>query len=289
MLVYRVLFSAPNAVKVRCGASRARKFCNGRMRVMELRDRSWHTFSLTVAEGKRLIGKAVAALPRVREAMGNGIVVVTRSTTSGYVLEELLGEEVDRRSFVTGKTLPSGNPERGKLLSADTPEVVFRNGERGEAGDDLMDELSAGDVVIKSPNALKYEDGLVGYLIGASTGGTVGTYLGPSHGKHLHFIAPCGLEKQVAGDLVAASRALTAAGAALRGPSLWVTPAEIVTELDAIRVLTGAEAMQISAGGIMGAEGAAWITACGNEEEIAKVQALIEDVQGEPSMLEYGG
>jgi hypothetical protein len=248
---------------------------------------AYHTFSLTVAEGKRLIGRAVADLPQVQAAMEDGIVVVTRSTTSGYVLEELLGEPVDRTSFVTGKTLPSGHPERGKMLGADTPEVVFRNGERGEGGDDLLDELSAGDVVIKSPNALDYGAGLVGYLIGASSGGTVDKYLGHCHGNHCHFIAPCGLEKQVADDLVTASEVLMEAGAQLRGPSLWVTPAEIMTELDAIEQLTGALAMQIAAGGVMGAEGAAWITALGTEAEIADVQALVEDVQGEPEMLEY--
>ena len=254
---------------------------------MEMAAEAYYTFSLTVAEGKRLIAKGVAALPPVQQAMEDGIVVVTRSTTSGYVLEELLGEEVDRRSFVTGKTLPSGHPERGKLLSADTPEVVFRNGERGEAGDDIIGELSVGDVVIKSPNALDYDAGLVGYLIGASTGGTVGTYLGPCHGKHVHFVAPCGLEKQIAEDLVAASQILMEAGKQLRGPSLWVTPAEIMTEIDAIGLLTGACAMQIAAGGIMGAEGAVWLTAFGGEEEIARTQELIESVQGEPDMLEY--
>ena len=248
---------------------------------------AYHTFSLTVAEGKRLIGKAVAGLPHVQQAMRDGIVIVTRSTTSGYVLEELLGESVDRRSFVTGKTLPGGHPERGKLLSADTPEVVFRNGERGECGDDILDELSSGDVIVKSPNALKYEEGLVGYLIGASDGGTVGKYLGSCHGKHVHFVAPCGLEKQVAGDLVAASKVLMEAGQSLRGPSLWVTPAEIMTELDAIALLTGAQALQVSAGGIMGAEGAAWITAFGSAEEVERVQELIAGVQGEPEMLEY--
>lgn len=248
---------------------------------------AYYTFSLTVAEGKRLIARGVAALPQVQRAMTDGIVIVTRSTTSGYVLEELLGEPVDRRSFVTGKTLPGGHPERGKLLSADTPEAVFRKGEPGEGGDDIVNELSAGDVVIKSPNALKYEDGLVGYLIGAPTGGTVGNYLGPCHGKHLHFVAPCGLEKQVAGDIVVASKVLMEAGEGLRGPSLWVTPAEIVTELDAIAVLTGAQAIQIAAGGVMGAEGAAWITAFGSAEEIERVQELIAGVQGEPEMLEY--
>lgn len=248
---------------------------------------AYHTFSLTVAEGKRLIGRGVAALPQVQRAMEDGIVVVTRSTTSGYVLEELLGEEIDRASFVTGKTLPSGHPERGKMLTADTAEVVFRKGERGEGGDDLLGELSAGDVIIKSPNALDYDAGLVGYLIGAASGGTVGKYLGHCHGKHLHFIAPCGLEKQVADDLVAASEILMEAGERLRGPSLWVTPAEIMTELDAINLLAGACAMQIAAGGIMGAEGAAWITAFGSEDEIAQVRELVESVQGEPEMLEY--
>jgi len=254
---------------------------------MDIPAEAYYTFSLTVAEGKRLIGKGVAALPQVQQAMEEGIVVVTRSTTSGYVLEELLGEEIDRTSFVTGKTLPSGHPERGKMLSADTPEVVFRKGERGEGGDDLLGELSAGDVIIKSPNALDYDAGLVGYLIGASSGGTVDKYLGHCHGKHLHFIAPCGLEKQVADDLVAASEILMAAGERLSGPSLWVTPAEIMTELDAIGLLTGACAMQIAAGGIMGAEGAAWITAFGSEDEIAQVRELVESVQGEPEMLEY--
>ncbi|NLO06617.1 MAG: hypothetical protein GX131_12395 [candidate division WS1 bacterium] len=246
-----------------------------------------YTFSLTVAEGKRLIGRGVAALPQVRRALSDGIIVVTRSTTSGYVLEELLGAKIDRRSFVTGKTLPSGHPERGKLLSADTPEVVIRRGQRGEGDEGLIGELSAGDVVIKSPNALDYDGGMVGYLIGASDGGTVGKYLGPCHGKHLHFVAPCGLEKQVAGDLVEASLLLTEAGAKLRGPSLWVTPAEIMTELDAIALLTGAEAVQIAAGGIMGAEGAAWITAFGSEEQVGAVRSLVEEIQGEPEMLEY--
>ncbi len=250
---------------------------------------AYFTCSLTVAEGKRLIGKGVAQLPQVQGAMDDGIVVVTRSTTSGYVLEELLGEEIDRCSFVTGKTLPSGHPERGQMLSADIPEVVFRDGARDDDYDaeTLVDELSAGDVVIKSPNALDYRSGLVGYLIGAASGGTVGQYLGPCHGKHAHFVAPCGLEKQVTSDLVVASDLLSEAGERLQGPSLWTTPAEIVTELDAISILTGANVVQIAAGGVMGAEGAAWITAFGTEEQIEAVESLVDEVCGEPSMLDY--
>ena len=250
---------------------------------------AYYTFSLTVAEGKRLIGKGVAALPCVRRALAEGTVVVTRSTTSGYVLEELLGTPINRLDFVTGRTLPSAHPERGKLLSAEIPETILRGGEidAGADAETITGELRAGDVVIKSPNALDYCQGLVGYLIGAPTGGTVGKYLGPTHGRHLHFVAPCGLEKQIAGDLIEASALLTEAGERLQGPSLWVTPAEIVTELEAIEFLTGACAMQIGAGGIMGAEGAVWLTAFGTDEQIERVNDLIESVQGEPEMLEY--
>ncbi|MGD9495836.1 MAG: hypothetical protein AB7Y46_05970 [Armatimonadota bacterium] len=250
---------------------------------------AYFTFSLSVAEGKRLIGKGVAALPVVRRAMRSGTIVITRSTTNGYVAEELLGRRIDRLRFVTGRTLPSAHPERGKLLSAELPEMVLRNGELdAEADPDaLLEELRAGDVIIKSPNALDRRAGMVGYLIGAPTGGTVGRYLGPTHGRHLHFVAPCGLEKQVATDLVAASALLGEAGEKLQGPSLWVTPAEIVTELEAISLLTGAAAVQIAAGGIMGAEGAVWITACGTSEQVAGVRELVDVVHGEPELLEY--
>ncbi|MGC9317931.1 MAG: hypothetical protein ACP5KN_07850, partial [Armatimonadota bacterium] len=250
---------------------------------------AYHTFSLTVAEGKRLIGRGVAALPCVRRAMEDGIVVVTRSTTSGYVLEELLGEQIDRCRFVTGRTLPAGHPQRGDMLSAELPEMIFRDGRLDESADPetIVDELKAGDVVIKSANALDYQRGLVGVLIGAPSGGTVSKYLGVCHGKHVHFVAPCGLEKQVAGNLLEASARLSEAGELLGGPSLWVVPAQICTELEAIRLLTGADAMQIAAGGVMGAEGAAWIMAAGSAEQIERVQALVEDVQGEPEMLDY--
>lgn len=254
-----------------------------------MRAEAYHVFSLTVAEGKRLLAKGVAAMPCVREAMADGVVIVTRSTTSGYVLEELLGRPIDRCSFVTGRTLPSGHADRAKMLSADLPEMVLRGGEvdEGAVASDLVGELEPGDVIIKSPNALDHARGVVGYLIGAATGGTVGTYLGPSHGRHLHFVAPCGLEKQVTGDLTAAASRLTEGGARIDGPSLWVTPAEICTELEAIELLTGAEAMQVAAGGVMGAEGAAWIAAMGSKEQIAQVRRLIGEVEGEPEMLEY--
>ncbi|NIU84879.1 MAG: hypothetical protein GWN64_15745, partial [Candidatus Thorarchaeota archaeon] len=44
-------------------------------------------FTLTPAEGKRLIGKAVANMAIVQDAIKEGTVIIATSTTSAYVLE----------------------------------------------------------------------------------------------------------------------------------------------------------------------------------------------------------
>ncbi len=251
---------------------------------------TYASFSLTVAEGKRLIARGVAQLPCVKAAMKSGMVAVTKGTTTAYVLEELLGEGVERMAYCLGKTLPSGHPERAKLFAGNLPEVVFRDGQVVE-GMDLeagLEEMSAGDVVIKGANALDHERGLVGHLVGHPTGGTVGKFLGSVHGRQMHFVCPVGLEKQVAGNLLETSAAITrAAELAASSPSLWVMPAEIVTELEAVALLTGARTVQMAAGGVLGAEGACWMMASGTGEQIEAVEALIEGVHGEPSLLEY--
>ena len=61
--------------------------------------------SLTVAAGKRLIAKGVAAFPPVKRALAQGTVAVGSGSTNGYIIEELTGEPFAKHSFVTGHTL----------------------------------------------------------------------------------------------------------------------------------------------------------------------------------------
>ena len=51
---------------------------------------------LTVAMGKRLLGKAVAAHPAVVDALRQGTVVIVAGTTNSYVAEEIL-ESIGRK------------------------------------------------------------------------------------------------------------------------------------------------------------------------------------------------
>lgn len=96
----------------------------------------------------------------------------------------------------------------------------------------------------------------------------------------MRLIAPVGLEKRVLEDVHVLARRCNAADA--EGPRLLPFPGEVFTELDAIKLLTGAEACLIAGGGIYGAEGAAWIGVSGDEAHIQAAADLIKAVAGEP-------
>ena len=84
-----------------------------------------------------------------------------------------------------------------------------------------------------------------------------------------------GLEKRVFEDVNLLAQRCNAAGA--QGPGLYPMLGEVFTELDAIKVLTGAEAVLLAAGGVYGAEGASWLGIDGSEEQ---VQAAVELIKG---------
>ncbi len=240
---------------------------------------------LTVAESKRLIARAVARIESVRRARAEGILVICTGTTNGYVLEELLGRPIDKRAYRTGTTAPK-SPERAGLPEPTRiPDVVFR---RGEVAADL-DRFSAvrlmgpGDVFVKGANALDYARRVAGILIGDADGGTIGNAIGRLIGRRVELVVPVGLEKLVYGDVVELSRRSLAPGAA--GPTLFPVTGTIVTEIEALRLLTGAEAILLAAGGVAGAEGAVRLLLEGDAEQVERALAAVAQVQGEPRFL----
>ena len=53
-------------------------------------------FTLTPAESKRLLGKAVVAMPEVQHAKNNGYLLVGRGSTNAFILEELLEKKIEK-------------------------------------------------------------------------------------------------------------------------------------------------------------------------------------------------
>ena len=57
---------------------------------------------LTPAESKRLIAKAVVAMPQVRRALEKGRVIIANGTTTAFVAEEILGCQVSKYRYAAG-------------------------------------------------------------------------------------------------------------------------------------------------------------------------------------------
>ena len=251
---------------------------------------------LTVAESKRLIAKGVANHPDVLRALSEGTVVVCKGTTNAYVVEELLGREIRRTDYVTGKTFPA-HLEAQNLTSAKLPDVILRKGQlvEGTNSKEIVAELKCGDVFIKGANAINYERDQAALLIGHPTGGTIGAAIGTLIARRVKLLIPAGLEKNIPGDLdeiaarVDSVDSLDSARDGETGsravPAFWRIPGEVFTEIEALMLLADCDVMQIAAGGVAGAEGAVRLLLEGDAEQIASARRLIADVQGEPPFV----
>jgi len=234
--------------------------------------------------GKRLIGKAMAVHPAIQAALGGGTLVIVAGTTNGYVAEEVLGrlgqgEGFSRVGFHRGLTVAPG----AHAVKAEFPgDVVIRQGrwQKGLTIYDVVDSLQAGDVVLKGANAFDAR-GQPAVQIGHPQGGTILLALQALIGRRVQLIVPVGLEKRVLGDVYDLALRCNAAGET--GLRYIPFPGQVFTELDAIRLLTGAEACLLAAGGIWGAEGSSWLGVTGSEEQLQATDELIRSLAGEPA------
>jgi hypothetical protein len=242
-------------------------------------------FVLTVSESKRIIAKAVAALPEIKEAMENRTVVVATGTTNAYVLEELWGKKIDKRAYRSGVTTPVEPEKNPEPISTKIPDVVFIKGEVASQYDrvTIAPDLKKGDIYIKGANALNYDDDIAGILIGGMDGATIGNVIGHIIGKQVHLIIPVGLEKLTYEDVNELH--LIASDEDYEGPRMWPIIGTIITEIEALDILTGVDAYLYSAGGIAGAEGAVRILIEGTVDEVKETLELIESIKGEPRYL----
>jgi hypothetical protein len=247
-------------------------------------------FVLTVAESKRLIACGIKESESVKHALSHGTVIVCTGSTDAYVYEELVGREIDKWRFLTGRHLPSTGIRGSKEPSAELPNLVLRKGQPQEDCDwvEALQELGPDDVIVKGANALNYERRQVGVLIGHPQGGTMGQILGITIARRVKLIHPVGLEKSIPVDLEAAASQLADATRGLGSSSaaLWVSPGRIFTEVEALRILCGVQATPIGAGGIGGAEGCVRLLVHGDADQVSAAKEVVGTVVGEPPLLD---
>jgi len=240
-------------------------------------------FVVTPAMGKRLIGRAVAAHPAVQAVLKKGTLVVIAGTTNGYVAEEILaatnqGDGFSRGGFRRGAVTPPG----GQMPKIDFPgDVVLVDGiwHKGKTILDVVASLGGGDVILKGANAVDLCTMRAAVYIGDPEGGTIGVSIPAVVGRRVKLIVPVGLEKRVSCQVEDIAAKVNAPGA--QGPRMLALPGEVVTELQAVNLLTGARAELRAGGGIHGAEGAVWLGVSGGDDEVAAAVELMESLAPE--------
>lgn len=243
-------------------------------------------FCVTTSMGKRLIGQAMAVYPNIKSVLEKGTLAIIAGTTNGYVAEEILkslgqAEGFSRKGFRRGMTVAHG----AKVAKSEFPgDVIITNGkwQKGKTIFDVTDDLKAGDVILKGANAFDTH-GQPAVQIGDPKCGTVLAAISAAIGRRVRLIVPIGLEKRVFEDVFALAKRCNAPDA--EGPRLFPVTADVFTELDAIKLMTNADACLIAAGGIYGAEGSSWLGVTGTEEQIQTAADLIRSVANEPPCI----
>lgn len=248
-------------------------------------------FVLSPAAGKRLIAKSLLGIPSILEALKNNTIVITAGTTNGYVAEEVLSKigqlsDFSKKRFFRGATFPINffanrgkSTEDNKFLGDVV--IVKGNWEKGKTIFDVADSLQKGDVVIKGANAVNLDSMQAAVLIGNPTAGTIAPILQASVGRRVEFFLPVGLEKRVSADINKIAQKLNSPKAS--GLRYMPVNGNVITELEAIKIITGAEAELFAAGGVCGAEGSSWIAVTGTDEQLERAELLFKAVNVEPN------
>ncbi len=239
---------------------------------------------LTSSEGKRLIAQGVAALPEVRAAMNRGRIVIPRTTTNAFVAEELTGQKLDKYHFACGviaqgeMTAVEGHENSHSLVLIDgrlaRPDLHAK---------DVLMEFERRDVLIKSANAIDMA-GNAGVLVYDLDGGSMGRMLTVAIRGSTHIV-PTGLEKLVPSVIEASHRCGKLRWRHNPGQDvgfLLLQNSHVVTEIQALAILSGVNATLVAAGGVDGSEGAVVLALEGRVGAIDTAFAIINKIKGEP-------
>lgn len=67
-----------------------------------------------------------------------------------------------------------------------------------------------------------------------------------------------------------------------QGARLLPVPGLVFTEIEAIKLLSGAGADLVAAGGVCGAEGSVWLAVSGTPEQVEKAESVLRSLAGKP-------
>jgi len=251
-------------------------------------------FTLVPSESRRLIAKAVVKMKEVQVAREKAYIILNGGTTNGYIAQELLADNsLEPQRFTAGT-----NTHR--LLCVTDPDkrlsipIVFHKGERSSKTPlEALQDFHIETIIIKGANAIDPE-GNVGIITSGFDGGTFAVTYGTVVSQGLKYIFPVGLEKMVASvkEAAAWTGAKTLDYTMGADFGMYCVPpyrGKVVTEIEALRILTGVEARHIASGGVGDSAGAIVLIIQGEDKNVKKAISLIESIKGEPVLGGFKG
>ena len=240
---------------------------------------------LNPAESRRLLAKATVALPEVQNAYKNGMIIIGRGITNAFVSEELFKIKIENKANQTAGLICNGITNS----TVDPPPCtwhVVRKGKVVEGADSNVEILDFGpeDVFIKGGNAIDME-GNAGIFASSVKGGTIGMCWPIVTPRGSHLIMPIGLEKLVPSVIEASKhtgQSFYKYSMGLPAKLMPVVLGKVLTEIQAIGVMTGARVYHLASGGVGGSEGAVTLSLEGDEECVEKAFEFVKSVKGEP-------
>lgn len=239
---------------------------------------------LTPAESKKLIAKAVISKPEVQAALEKAYVILLEGTTNVYIARELFGKSITAEYFTSGMSMGGVLCNSKRDLRGAFPIIAYKREIVEKTTREALNHLHKETVVIKGGNAVD-RDGIVGVIVSGYTGGSTAEIMGTCVSQGIRIISPVGLEKMVPSVIQAArvTGGKTFDYSMGSDYGLFVVPqADVVTEIEAINILSGARATHVASGGISGSEGAVMLVIEGADEQVKKAIGFIETVKGEP-------
>lgn len=252
--------------------------------------------ALTPTEAKKLIAKAVVAMDSVKQALRSGTIIINPSSTTVFMLAEF-GITLDPLDpWICGLVVPKGLCASAEIVleaaaaaKKNDPQKyshqwVLQNGAflKKVELDSILSEMKTGDIYIKAPNALDAR-GDTGVLFSAKGAGTIGRVVKAQQKRGFEIILPTGLEKMVPTFIKEICRESPRMAINFcTGTPCGVLPVNgtVVTEVEAITVLSGARAVPIAAGGVGGAEGSTILVVKGEKDQVTRATEVLADVKG---------
>jgi hypothetical protein len=245
----------------------------------------------------------------VKKALSSGMLVIHPSSSTYFLVKEITGDIPRTNHWVLGGVFPQGlcteanssgkrpaapstvSPEPPPKFSADRFPFkwVIKDGKfsSGTILGKLMEEIGPGDCYVKGCNAVDIE-GNAGVLFGHDGGGTIARVMIEQKQKGFPVVLAVGLEKLLPISIPNAAKATRRAAEVDYGMGMpcGLYPVKVggkvtsVTEIQATKILSGAEATPVAAGGVGGAEGAIVLAIEGTKSQVTKAIDFIEQSKG---------